>query len=85
MKKWKRLGLRLAYKRYWWLFPKVKNHALLIAAETDKMHDAKVTRKVESLMENTVYINMGTNKNTHSPIMNDKIREFIPQFIGKNH
>ncbi|MHA1199368.1 MAG: alpha/beta fold hydrolase [Candidatus Heimdallarchaeaceae archaeon] len=84
-KKWKRLGLRLAYKRYWWLFPEVKNHVLLIAAETDKMHDAKVTKKVEKLMENTTYLNMGSNKNTHAPMMAEKIREFIPQFVGKNH
>ncbi|MCE7742886.1 MAG: hypothetical protein GOP50_10565 [Candidatus Heimdallarchaeota archaeon] len=85
VKKWKKQGLRLAYKRYWWLFPLVKNHVLLIAAETDKMHDAKVTKKVEGLMENTTYVNMGSNKNTHAPLMSEKIREFIPQFVGKNH
>ena len=84
-KKWKRLGLRLAYKRYWKIFPEIKNHSLLIAAEIDKMHDAKVTRKINDMLENSVYINMGSNKNTHSPIMVEKIREYIPIFKGKNY
>ena len=84
-KKWKRLGLRLAYKRYWWLFPEVKNHVLLVAAETDKMHDAKVTKKIKEMMENSIYLNLGSNKDTHAPSMIEKIREYIPQFIGKNH
>lgn len=84
-KKWKRLGLRLAYKRYWWLFPEVKNHVLLVSAETDKMHNAKAIRKVNELMENSVYLSLSSNKDTHAPIMVEKIREFIPQFKGKNH
>lgn len=84
-KKWKRLGLRLAYKRYWKIFPEIKNHSLLIAAEADKMHDAKVTKKINNMMENSIYLNMGSNKDTHAPVMVDKIREYIPIFKGKNY
>ncbi len=84
-KKWKRLGLRLAYKRYWKIFPEVKNHVLLVAAESDKMHDAVVTKKVDGMMENSTYINLGSNKDTHAPLMIEIVREYIPKFIGKNH
>jgi hypothetical protein len=85
VKKWKRQGLRLAYKRYWKIFPEIKNHALLVAAETDKMHDAKVTKKINDMMENSVYLNMGSNRDTHAPIMVEKVREYIPKFKGKNY
>ena len=85
VKKWKRQGLRLAYKRYWKIFPEIKNHSLLVAAETDKMHDAKVTRKINDMMQNSIYINLGSNKDTHAPIMVEKVREYIPKFKGKNH
>jgi len=84
-KKWKRLGLRLAFKRYWKMFPQVKNHVLLVAAEADKMDDAKVTKKVDGLMENSTYVNLRSNKETHSPVMVNIIREYLPKFSGKNH
>ncbi len=84
VKRWKRLGLRLAYKRYWKLFPHVKNHVLLVAAEVDKMHDAKATKRVEGMIENSTYINLGTNRATHNEAMVEAIREYLPKFIGKN-
>jgi pimeloyl-ACP methyl ester carboxylesterase len=83
--KWKKMGLYLAYKRYWKVFPLVENHVLLIAAENDKMHDAKVTRKVKDLIKNAQYIDLKTNENTHSKVMIDTIREHIPKFKGLNH
>ena len=63
----------------------MKNHVLLVAAEADKMHDAKVTKKVDGLMENSTYVNLGSNKETHSPVMVDIIREYLPKFSGKNY
>jgi hypothetical protein len=84
-KKWKSLGLRLAYKRYWKMFPKVKNHVLLVAAEKDKMHDAKVTMRVKDMIKNSTYINLETNRATHNETMVDTIREYLPKFIGKNN
>lgn len=85
VKKWKRLGLRLAYKRYWKMFPNVKNHVLLVAAETDKMHDAKGTMRVAGMIKNSTYINLGTNRATHNEPMVQAIREYLPKFVGKNH
>ncbi len=84
-KRWKRLGLRLAYKRYWKIFPKLKNHVLLIAAERDKMHDAKITRKVAEMIDNSTYIDLKTNRNTHTEVMVETIREYLSKFEGKNH
>ncbi|MEE9409439.1 MAG: hypothetical protein V3V41_00745 [Candidatus Heimdallarchaeota archaeon] len=78
---WKKVGLPLAYKRYWKIFPQVKNKILLVAAEKDKMHDAKTTKRISTMMENSIYTNLGTNKNTHAPIMVETIRDYIPEFM----
>ena len=83
--KWKKMGLKLAYKRYWKVFPLVENHVLLVAAEKYKMHDAKVTRKVKDLIKNAQYIDLKSNENTHSKVMIDTIREYLPKFKGLNH
>ncbi|MCE7749860.1 MAG: alpha/beta hydrolase [Candidatus Heimdallarchaeota archaeon] len=83
-KRWKRLGLKIVFKRYWKTFPKVKNHVLLIAAERDKMHDAEDTMKVSKMIKNSTYLNLETNSNTHSSVMVDTIREYLPIFEGKN-
>ncbi len=49
------------------------------------MHDAKVTKKINEMMMNSVYLTLRSNKDTHAPIMVEKVREYIPKFIGKNH
>ncbi|MHA2357986.1 MAG: alpha/beta fold hydrolase [Candidatus Heimdallarchaeaceae archaeon] len=79
-RQWKRVGLPLNFKRYWKMFPQVKDKSLLVAAEEDKMHDAEVTIKISKLMANSIYVNLGSNKNTHAPIMVETIREYIPEF-----
>ena len=84
VKRWKRVGLRIIFKRYWKTFPKVKNHVILIAAERDKMHDAVDTMKVSKMIKNSTYLNLETNRNTHSGVMVDTIREYLPKFEGKN-
>ena len=83
--KWKKLGLKLAYKKYWKVFPKVKSHVLLVAAEKDKMHDAKVTARVKELIKNSKYVDLKTNENTHSKIMVDEIRNNLAYFHNLNH
>ncbi len=80
-RQWKRVGLPLAFKRYWKVFPQVKNKVLLVAAEDDKMHDAEITKKISNMMVNSIYTNLETNKNTHAPIMAETIRKYIPQFV----
>ncbi len=79
--RWKRVGLRLAFKRYWKIFPEIHAKSLLVAAEDDKMHDADNTKKIAKMMKNSIYVNLGTNKNTHEPIMVEKIREYLPVFF----
>ncbi|MFW9852316.1 MAG: alpha/beta fold hydrolase [Candidatus Thorarchaeota archaeon] len=84
-KRWKKVGLPLAFKRFWKIFPHIDHHNLLVAMEEDKMHDVKTTQKIAKMMKNSVYVNLNTNENTHAAIMVKTIREYLPQFIGKNH
>ena len=49
------------------------------------MHDVKITQKIAKMMKNSIYVNLSTNEKTHAAIMVETIREYLPQFIGKNH
>ena len=49
----------------------------MIGAELDKMHNAEETRKIVSLIRNSTYIDMKTNKNTHSKNLVTEIRKFL--------
>lgn len=76
-KKWKRVGKHIARPKHTFVYEKVTQPVLLIAAEQDKMHDAKVTQKICNLIDDVTYIDLETNKNTHSKPIVEAIREHI--------
>lgn len=78
-KKWKKVGKPIARPKYWHIFPKIQSRVLLIAAEKDKMHSAKITQKIRDMIPNAMYKDLGTNHNTHAPILVDTIREVIKE------
>ena len=76
-KKWKKVALNFLFWKWWDVYAGVKNDLLLIAAEKDKMHAAEVTQKLRKLMKNSTYINLETNKKTHTKPIVDLIREYL--------
>ena len=76
-KKWKKVGKPIARPKYWHIFPKISSKVLLIAAEQDKMHNAKITQKIKDMIPDTIYRDLGTNHNTHAPILVETIREVL--------
>ena len=76
-KKWKNVVLNYLYWKWWKVYEKVDNNILLIAAERDKMHEADITRKIGQLMKNSIYIDLETNKNTHTKPVVDLIRNHL--------
>lgn len=78
-KKWKNVALNFLYWKWWSVYERVDNDILLIAAEKDKMHEADVTQKIGKLMKNSTYVNLETNKNTHTKPIVDLLREQIKQ------
>ncbi|MCG3220483.1 MAG: hypothetical protein H7641_03800 [Candidatus Heimdallarchaeota archaeon] len=79
-KKWKNVAKRVAIKKHLNTYSRVKNKVLIVDEEEDPMHNTENTKLILSKMENAMYVNMKTNKNTHSKPMVDLIREYIPKF-----
>ena len=78
-RKWKKVSIYFIFWKWWSVYEKVENDILLVAAEKDKMHEADLTKKIGEVMKNSVYINLETNKNTHTKPMVDLLRKKIKQ------
>ena len=76
-KKWKNVVLNYLFWKWWKVYEKVEQNILLIAAEKDKMHEADITRKIGKLMKNSTYVDLETNKNTHSKPIVDLLRKHL--------
>ncbi|MHA1304523.1 MAG: alpha/beta fold hydrolase [Candidatus Heimdallarchaeaceae archaeon] len=78
-RKWKKFGKPLALPYWWDVYANIKNRVLLIAAETDKMHDATITKEIKNLMPNAKYLDLGSNKNTHSLPVVEVLRNYLKE------
>jgi pimeloyl-ACP methyl ester carboxylesterase len=76
-KKWKNVSMNFLFWKWWDVYAEVKHDLLLIASEKDKMHEAEISQKLRELMVNSVYIDLGTNKKTHTKPIVDLIREHL--------
>ena len=76
-KKWQIVGKHVVFSEFWDIYEKVENTVLIIGMEKDKFHEIKNIRKLANLMKNSTYIDMKTNKNTHSSKMVDVLLEQI--------
>ena len=65
-KKWKKYTQEVAFKTYWHLYEKIEGKALVIDESEDKMHKTKVTQRIADSMKNAEYVDLKTNKYTHS-------------------
>jgi len=76
-RKWKKVAVYYIFWKWWSVYEKVENKILLVAAEKDKMHEADLTKRIGELMKNSIYINLETNKNTHTKPIVTLLRERI--------
>ncbi|MHA1816609.1 MAG: alpha/beta fold hydrolase [Candidatus Heimdallarchaeaceae archaeon] len=76
-KKWKNISMNFLFWKWWDVYADVKHNLLLIASEKDKMHEAEISQKLRELMVNSVYIDLGTNKKTHTKPIVDLVREHL--------
>ncbi len=67
-------------KKNWEMYAQINNKVLIVDAEKDKMHQSENSKKIKASMENSLYANLGTNKNAHSKPMLDLILEYLPKF-----
>ncbi|HUU77688.1 MAG TPA: alpha/beta hydrolase [candidate division Zixibacteria bacterium] len=67
----------------WDMVPKIDTPTLLIGATEDKMHASELTMKVQELLQNSEYVDLGTNINAHSQPLIDVMKNFIVKLEKK--
>ena len=76
-RKWKSVAKHVVFSKFWDVYEKVDNPVLIIGMEKDKYHEIKHIKKIATLMKNSTYLDMETNKKTHSSAMIDMLREQV--------
>jgi len=70
--------MRRFYRYNIWDMPaNVETPTLLLGASTDKMHAAQECLRTHELMLNSIYVDLGSNKATHSDPLIEELEKFI--------
>ena len=83
VKKWRTVAKRFAFANFKGTYEKIENHIIVVGMEKDKMHKSEEAKDIENFLSNSTYIDMGTNKKTHSAEMVEEIRKLIKKFEAK--
>ena len=75
-KKWKKVA-KHSLGTHWHLYEKIEQNTIIFGAEKDKMHSVEETRKIVSLIKNSTYLDMQTNKNNHSANVVTELRNHL--------
>jgi pimeloyl-ACP methyl ester carboxylesterase len=75
--KLKKAVLTLAKYEIWDLLAHIVYPSLIVGASKDKLHEPENLKKIIAKMPNARYIDMETNKNTHSKQVVDEMRKFL--------
>ena len=76
-KKWQKVAKHAIFKWFWDIYEQIEDRVLLIGMEEDRYHELDQIKKISKLMKNSYYLDMKTNKNTHSDVMVKVLREQI--------
>lgn len=79
-RKWQKVARHVIFKWFWDIYRQVEDRVLLIGMEEDKYHELEQIKKISVLMKNSYYLDMKTNKDTHSSKMVDVLREQIRNY-----
>ncbi len=77
-KKWKAVAKRVCFTKVWDLYRQIEeNYVVVIGMETDKMHAVELSKDIAAAISNAEYLDMGTNRATHSAEMVVVIRKLL--------
>ncbi len=80
-KKWRLATKGVRFTKVWDLYRQIEdNYVVVIGMEADKMHSAKLSKKIADTIEDAEYLDMGTNRATHSAEMIVVIRDLMKKF-----
>jgi len=79
---WKLKKAAIAFSRYevWSLLASIDYPTLIIGASRDTLHEPENLEKMVSMMKEAVYLDLETNKLTHSSGMVREMRKYIARF-----
>ena len=78
---WKLKKAAIAFSRYevWNLLADINYPTLIVGASRDTLHEPENLKKMVSMMKNAAYLDLETNKLTHSSVMVREMRYYIAQ------
>jgi alpha-beta hydrolase superfamily lysophospholipase len=79
IRKIRRILWQMTKYKCWEMAPKVTTETLLVGASSDKMHATEECVKTHELMPNSTFVDLGSNKATHSQPLVDEIIKFIEE------
>ena len=76
---WKLKNAALAFSRYqvWNLLKNIDRPALIVGASEDSLHTPENLKRMVEMMQNADYINLKTNKNTHTGQVVKALRKYL--------
>ncbi|MCE7741124.1 MAG: hypothetical protein GOP50_01575 [Candidatus Heimdallarchaeota archaeon] len=75
--KWKKATKTLAQKNFRDVYEDIDNEVLVVDESEDKIHDTEITQDIVKSIKNCEYLDLKTNKNTHSKPIVDTILEYL--------
>ncbi|MHA1309260.1 MAG: hypothetical protein ACTSQN_18510, partial [Candidatus Heimdallarchaeota archaeon] len=61
------------------MYEKVEVRNYIVGMEKDKMHEKGISKRIHERMENSTYVDLETNKKTHSAEMIKVVRQHLSE------
>ena len=75
--KWKKTSKHFFNELFWDAYAGFDNQVLVVDESKDKMHDTEMTHKINEIIKNSIFLDLKTNKNTHSKPIVDTILDHL--------
>lgn len=75
--KWKKTSKHFFNKLFWDAYAGFDNPVLVVDESVDRMHNTEMTQKINEIIKNSIFLDLKTNKNTHSKPIIDTILEHL--------
>ncbi|NHJ32732.1 MAG: hypothetical protein FK732_07710 [Asgard group archaeon] len=83
VKKWRATGYANAWIDFLDMYEKIEVRNYIVGMEKDKMHERVISMRIHERMKNSTYIDLETNKKTHSAEMVKVVRQHLSDIKEK--
>jgi hypothetical protein len=77
VRKWRRTAYANAWDDFLDMYEKVEGRNYIVGMEKDKMHERDISMRIHEAMKKSTYIDLETNKKTHSAEMIQVVRQHL--------